>query len=227
MALKLMLVETDEGLFRAIKEWVQALSVEVLALTETHEAIKRIQKERFDGFLVEGRLPPPDCFDLARAVRTGTSSRSAPIALLTEPEDLDTMRRAFAQGISVFLFKPVTQERLTALIRVMRGPMLAEKRRRARLPVRVPVACIQGGNRFNGTSVNLGEGGMLLDLPRKAELGGPIEMEFQVPGSENAVQARGRVIRNEPPSRSAIAFDNVPAEGIEAIRQFIRGTVKE
>jgi DNA-binding NtrC family response regulator len=101
--------------------------------------------------------------------------------MLTGDGDVGTMQKAFKAGITFFLNKPVTQERLNALVAAMRGPMLKEKRRYARLPFRVEVACQLGTRRFKAESVNISEGGILLDGSGGASVGEELNLEFTLP----------------------------------------------
>jgi CheY-like chemotaxis protein len=226
MSLMLLLVENDAEILRSLKGWIQALSVEVLALSDSREAARRIPKSRFDGFLLEAKMPSPDGFELTTAIRALPGS-TAPIVLLTDLNDVETMRKAFKAGITIFLTKPVTQERLTGLIRILRGPMLAEKRHRVRIPCRIPVECPFGGERFKGSSINVGEGGMLLESCGGAQVGQRITVSFNIPNSPRRMSGSCQVVRREGPDRMGVQFEDFSPGDLALIRQFIRGEVKE
>lgn len=226
MALRILVVDDEPEVLREIKAVVEPLGVEILTLSDSREALRRLRKERFDGFLLDSVMPAVDGFELARAIRSATSSASAPIVMLTRLDDVETMRKAFRAGITILLTKPLSPERLIGLVRVLRGPMLAEKRRRARLPLRTVVGCKLGDKSFRAESINVGEGGMLLEPSVELEVGREMELEFGLPGSSALLRPRGKVIRKEP-GRVAILFVNFLPPDLEAMRKYISGEVKD
>lgn len=227
MALRIMAVDDEPEVLRAIKAVVEPMGVEILTLTDSREALRRLSKERFDGFLVDSLMPAVDGFELARAIRSATSSASAPIVMMANLDDVETMRKAFRAGISVLLTKPLSPERLVGLVRVLRGPMLTEKRRRARLPLRTTVEGKLGGKMFKAESINVGEGGILMESSRDLEIGEEVDLEFGVPGASSVLKPRGKVIRKESGGRAALLFIQFAAPELEVMRKYISGEVKD
>jgi c-di-GMP-binding flagellar brake protein YcgR len=132
--------------------------------------------------------------------------------------------------VTFFLGKPFSPDRASNLIRVMRGPMLTEKRRHARLPYRTRVECKWGAlgeGQFVGTSVNIGEGGMLLEPSGGLEVGEQVRVEFSMPNHKNPLRPQARVVRREDPNRVAVEFVQISPEEQEAIRDYIFGRGKE
>jgi c-di-GMP-binding flagellar brake protein YcgR len=112
----------------------------------------------------------------------------------------------------------------------MRGPMLTEKRRHARLPYRTRVECKWGAlgeRQFVGTSVNIGEGGILLEPSGGLEVGEQVRVEFSMPNHKNPLRPQARVVRREDPNRVAVEFVQISPEEQEAIREYIFGRGKE
>src|SRR5713226_7872399 len=67
---------------------------------------------------------PPGRVRITQKLRSSPANSRVPIVMLTGDGDAETMRKAFKAGITFFLSKPVSLERLSGLVRVMRGPML-------------------------------------------------------------------------------------------------------
>ncbi len=227
MPLRIMVVDKEPNSLRAIKATVEPLGLEVLLVQDGRHALERLKTERFDGFMLEGTMPGVDGFELTQAIRTSTSSATAPIVMITEDNDVRTMRRAFQAGISLFLTKPVSSERLMGLVKILRGPMLIERRRRARLPLRVPVSVKVGTRDYRGVTVNIGEGGLLVEVSAEICLGQPVVLEFQLPGNQAVLRPCGSALRQDTSGRIAVHFDRVSEGDLLAVRQYILGNIKD
>src|SRR4029077_9667781 len=119
-------------------------------------------------------------FELTQLVRASPSNSKVPIVMLTGMDDVGTMRKGFQAGITFFLGKPITKDRVVSIVNIMRGVMLNEKRRHARLPLRTTVTCQLKEASFQSQSVNLGSGGMLLETSAETSLGQEIDLKFMI-----------------------------------------------
>ncbi len=227
MPLRIMVVDDEPAALRAIKATVEPLGIEVLLVQDGRHALERLKTERFDGFLLEGGMLGVDGFELTEAIRNSTSSATAPIVMIADANDVGTMRRAFRAGISIFLTKPVSPDRLAGLIRILRGPMLMERRRRSRLPLRTPVKVKAGGHYYPGVTVNIGEGGLLAEVSGEIRLGEPVEVEFNIPGVGTTLKPAGAVLRHDASGRIAVHFGRLSDSDLAAIRQYIIGNLKD
>lgn len=229
MSLKIIVVDDEAEELKLIKSMVEPLGCEVLTVEDSREGARRIESEKFDGVLLDALMPHLDGFELAKQVRASQLNREVPIVLISELDDLATMRRGFNAGASCFLPKPINQERLYSLIKAMRGPMLREKRRHARLPLQTPVKCKSGlraHHHFISGSLTISEGGILLESSGGLEVGQELEMEFTVPETRELLTVRGKVIHRELPDRIAVLFLDLTEDGRAAIQRYIAGVVK-
>jgi len=227
MSLKILVVDDEPDVCKLLKSLLEALGIETLALTDSQEAARRVASEKFDGIVLDARMPSPDGFELTRQVRTHPLNREAPIIMITASDDVATMRQGFRAGISFFLGKPFTQEKLYRLFRAARGSMLREKRRYARLPYRTVVICTFREEKHTVTSLNVCEGGLALESAAGAPPGEHLELEFRLPTSPQPLKLRGKVIRKEPPDRTAVLFVDLQESDRAALQEFIAGRVKE
>lgn len=225
MSLKILVVDDEPDVCKLLKSVLEALGIETLALTDSQEAARRIVSEKFDGIVLDARMPNPDGFELTRQIRTHPLNREAPILMITASDDVATMRQAFRAGISFFLGKPFTPEKLYRLFKAARGPMLREKRRYARLPYRTGVTCTFRKEKHSVTSLNVCEGGMGLESAAGAPLGEHLELEFRLPTSLDLLKLRAKVIRKEPPDRTAVLFVDLQESDRAALQEFIAGKV--
>lgn len=227
MSLKLLVVDDDPDVLKVIKDMLQSLSYEVLALEDSREAAVRIDRQKFDGIFLDFGMPSMDGFALARHIRASASNGSAPIIMLTGYDDVDTMRAGFKAGITFFLGKPPNLAKLGGLLRCLHGAMLREKRSYIRLPLRTIVTCEKEGHRFTSTSLNISEGGILLEYSGGLSVGDELGVHFSLPPSPGLLNPRAIVIRHEPPDQIALHFVEVALEERRAIQGFIAGRVKE
>jgi putative nucleotidyltransferase with HDIG domain len=108
----------------------------------------------------------------------------------------------------------------------LRGLLLSEKRRTVRLPLVAEVACKAGEKQHNLTSVNICEGGMLLEGADGLPIGEVMEIRFTLPGFSPPMELRARTVRRDLPDRVAIAFQKLSAEHLEAIQNYIAARVE-
>jgi len=147
--------------------------------------------------------------------------------MLTAYDDVETMRAGFRAGITFFLAKPPDVKYLGNLLRVMHGAMLRERRSYVRLPLRTILNCSTEKTQFKAVSVNIGEGGMLLEPSGGLEVGQEVELRFALPQNPQILNPRASVVRRAPPDRIAVHFSELSPEDRKAIQQFIAGVVKE
>jgi CheY-like chemotaxis protein len=230
MTFKIMAVDDEPQVLELIKALVGPMGMEVATSVNSREAVERINTEVFDGFLLDARMPELDGFELARCIRKSPLNARVPVAMLTGYDDVETMRQGFKAGVTFFLGKPFTRERATGLFSAMRGAILREKRQHARLPYRAAVECSVGDppeRSFKAESVNVGEGGMLIEPSGGAEKGQVLRLEFCMPNRKKSLRPLAKILRKDPPDRIAVQFTTIEPGDVEAIRDYIFGRTGE
>ncbi len=220
-----MVVDDEVQTLKAIKAMVEPLGLEVLAIADSREAAQRANTDKFDGVFLDMKMPFLDGFELTKIIRSTPANAKVPIVMLTGANDAETMRTAFKVGVTFFLTKPVNLDRLSSLVKVMRAPMLKEMRRYARLPFRCAVKCQLSSKQFTTNSVNISEGGMLLEASGGAHLGDELNLEFVILQSGQPVRARAKVVRKEASDRVALEFVNVESQDRQTIQDYITGRI--
>jgi CheY-like chemotaxis protein len=224
-----MVVDDEPQILEIIKSMLKPFGCDAVTCADSREAAERAENEKFDGIFLDFQMPHMDGIELTKRIRQSSANREVSIVMLTALDDVDSMRSGFKAGVSCFLGKPIDAERLTGLIKAMRGPMLRDKRRHARLPFRTSVKCKIGPsfeNSFIGSSLTLGEGGMSLTPSGGLEEGGELQLEFRMAGLAKLLTPRGKVVRKDPPDQVAIAFTSLAEMGREAICRYIEGAMK-
>ena len=217
--LKLLVVEDDAASLELMTEVFRSLKAEVQPVSDSEEAARRVNQEKFDGIFLDLEMPNLHGFDLARGIRKSSWNKSTPIIIVTGQDERETMQEAFAVGATFFLQKPVDRQKLGKLFRTVRGGMLENRRRCTRVPLRAAVTCIVGSRTISGVSWNLSQGGIQLEVgdlrPKDA-----VRLSFRLPVSGIAIEAAGTVVWGDQ-KQHGIQFTNVSAKNLESIRQFI------
>ncbi|MGE5327245.1 MAG: response regulator [Deltaproteobacteria bacterium] len=226
MSLKILVVDDDPDVLKLIKSVIQSLGYEVLGLTDSLQAAERISREKFDGVFVDARMPNLDGLGLVRLIRMSGTNNSIPIVLLTGYDDVETMRAGFRAGITFFMGKPPEIKQVGKILKLMQEVMLREKRSYVRLPLRTVITCHMGEHQFTSASINISEGGMLLEASGGLEPGHEVELRFTVSPIPEVLNPRGIVVRREPPDRMAVQFMDLSLEDRKAIQAYIAIRVK-
>jgi DNA-binding response OmpR family regulator len=229
MALKIMVVDDEAQILELIKVFVDPLGCEVITFQDSRDAASSIKTQKFDGIFLDANMPYLDGFALAKCIRESPSNSKAPIVMLTGCDDAVTMRRGFQAGITIFLGKPVTQERMFRAVNALRGAFLREKRKYIRLVFRAPVICRwdkDGSHRSHCSALDLSEGGMALAQIQNIAAGSELDLEFSLPGEAAPLRLRARAIRALPPDGLAVEFVGPSIEDRQVIQRYISGKVR-
>jgi len=129
------------------------------------------------------------------------------------------MRESFSVGASYFLQKPVGRQKLSRLLRTVRGGMLQNRRRSARVSVHTELMCSIGMRTIRGMSWNLSQTGMQAEV-FGLEPGNVVQLSFRLPPSRENIDATGVVVWVGE-NRRGIQFKKMSAHNQELIRNFI------
>jgi uncharacterized protein (TIGR02266 family) len=102
-----------------------------------------------------------------------------------------------------------------------------ERRRTDRAPVVVRIEYSTVDALFSDFTRNINEGGMFVETDEPIPLDEKVELKLRLPGSNDFVNARGRVVRVEPTTDTssggiAIEFEDLDARAREQINSAVR-----
>ena len=219
LSLKLLVVEDDPASLELMTEVLRSLEAEVRPLSDSQEAAVLVNQEKFDGIFLDLEMPNVNGFALAQEVRTSSWNRLTPIVIVTVRDERDTMRQAFATGATFFLQKPIDKRKLAILFRAVRGTMVENRRRYARVPLQTEVTCKVGAKLSQGRTWNLSQGGIQVEAGHLSP-GDKVRVSFRLPSSGVVIDAQGTVKWGNE-TRQGIEFAKLTSEAHEAIRKFI------
>ena len=221
MALKVLVVEDDPMMLDLMCEVVASFEAEVKPMNDSLAAATLVERERFDGIILDLNMPRLNGFQVASRARQSPFNRSTPIVIVTGYSDRKIMEQAFAVGGTFFLQKPVDRQKLGVLFKSARGLMFDNQRRHIRVPLELEVTCEAGSKILKGKSVNISEGGVLIEV---ASLGPPqttVRLSFQLPG-RNRSNIMGTIVRvDEAKLRTGIQFTTMTPIDKQYLREFI------
>jgi len=229
MALKILVVDDDPSILGMLKSMLEPLGCEGVTERDSRVAARLVATRKFDGILLDARMPHLDGFQLTQAVRKSASNSAVPVVMLTGSDDAQTMRLGFQAGITLFLGKPITQERLAHVVNALRGAFLKEKRRYTRLIYRGEVI-----GRMQGTfslqmslgGLDLSQGGMALMQATGVNVGQQLDLEFSLPDSTDLLKPGASVVRQMPPDGIGVSFVHLSPEELHALEKYISGKVR-
>jgi CheY-like chemotaxis protein len=218
-ALKLLIVEDDVASLELMTEVFTSLKADACPVSDSEKAVSLVNQQKFDGIFLDLEMPSPNGFELARLIRKSSWNKSTPIVIVTGRNDRQTMQEAFSIGATFFLQKPVDRQKLSALFRTVRGGMLENRRRYARVPLQADVTCTVGSRTINGITWNLSQGGIQVEVPELSSKD-RVRLSFRLPVSGEVIEAAGTLVWVGE-KRQGIQFTNVSAKNQQSIRRFI------
>ena len=218
-SLKLLVVEDDIANLELMTEIFLSLEAQVRAVNDSNIAARLVNQEKFDGIFLDLEMPSIDGFQLAQLIRESSWNKSTPVVIVTGRNDRDTMQKAFANGGTFYLQKPVDRQKLNTLFRSVRGSFLENRRRSIRVPLQTDVKCDAASKTTRGRTWNLSQGGMLLEVSGLVP-GETVRVSFSLPSSSITIDAVAAVVWSKQ-ERQGIRFTSVTPQNAENIRQFI------
>jgi CheY-like chemotaxis protein len=226
MSFKLLVVDDAPEDLKVVQGMLQSLGYEVMALTDSRQAQVRIDREKFSAAFIDAHMPHLDGCALSRHIRNSPSNSTIPIVLLTKHGDIEDMRAGFKSGVTFFVSKPLELENLSVLVRAIQNAMLRDKRRYIRLPLYAVVSCRVGQREFNASTLDISEGGILLESGANAATGPEVDLLFALPGVVGMLSPRCTVVRRDPQGRMAVRFTSLEGDERKAIQGYIAGIVR-
>lgn len=192
---KVLVVDDDEAMVRLVSRVLEQMGAQVVACSHSPAAAEEVNREKFDGAVVDWLMPEMDGLQLAQHIRRSRLNRKIPIVMLTGVEHRKAAEDSFKEGVNFFLQKPAGLAQLRHLFNATRGAMLEERRRYQRVPVLLPAKCAWESVRLRGEIVNLSASGALLLLEQPPAEGAEVAMSFTLPDQAEPIRITSRVTR--------------------------------
>ncbi|MDO8600992.1 MAG: response regulator [bacterium] len=105
MAHKILFIEDDPGLQKALCESLKDAGYEVLCALDGEEGLRLAQRDIPDVVLLDLILPKKDGFEVLKEIRGDSRTASIPVIVLTNLEGSSEVQKALERGATAYLVK--------------------------------------------------------------------------------------------------------------------------
>jgi DNA-binding NarL/FixJ family response regulator len=116
MSKRLLVVDDDPGLLRAVAETLRAEGYEATTARRGSEALVRIAESLPDLIVSDIRMPGMDGYELVRNLRASARTKLIPIVFLTAKDETSDRVAGFRSGVDAYLTKPFEPDELVAVV---------------------------------------------------------------------------------------------------------------
>jgi len=119
---KILLVDDDPDLLRALRLRLRANNYEVTTASDGYAAIASAQKERPSLIILDLGLPVGDGFVVLNRLQNSDALSGVPVIVLSARDPQNNEEKALKAGAAAFFQKPADNDELLNVIRVSLGP---------------------------------------------------------------------------------------------------------
>lgn len=116
MPKRLLVVDDEPNLLRAVAACLKAEHYEVSTARSGHEALVQLAESVPDLIISDIRMPGMDGYKLARQLRGSPRTALVPIVFLTAKDETADRIEGFRAGVDAYLTKPFEPEELIAVV---------------------------------------------------------------------------------------------------------------
>ena len=219
MTLSALLVCVDEAAAPVLRRVLDELKIRVESCPDFSRAGIRLEQERFDVLIVDGKSNA-EVIGLLRESRMSRLN-DATLAVAVVPGQ-EAIREMFSLGVNFVIYKPVTYERALSSLRAARAVMRKEKRKTARATVHAQ-ATVDYANvvQERATLIDLAQDGMAVRFGRKLPPTNKVYFEFRLPQQAASVRLSGQVVWQDWNGCAGIQFVDVPKASRRLLTEFL------
>jgi DNA-binding response OmpR family regulator len=210
MSLKSLLLSSDERIVRVLRRTLGDLEIAVEHCLTAETALHHLTRDRFEAIIVDCSYPGAEA--VLRSSRSAPCNKRAVALAILDPGV--RLRSAFELGAHFILYKPVSPERARSSFRAARALMKKERRRNSRVPVCIPVEMSnrESNLRLKVDTIDVGEGGLAVTLPRRTKPQGRWQVSFTLPGTVSRLELVAEFSWEGTDRQVGLRFIDVPAE---------------
>jgi len=170
---------------------------EVLAAKNGRELVQNIvnDKNGIDLLILDLHMPDMDGFEVLEWMGENGYKDKFPVLVITGVYDpLEVMDKLKKFGVARLISKAYSPEHIIFMVNnVLYRDLTASGRKRARVPVSLPVDFKIGDRSLTGFILNLSDNGLFLHTKEELLSGTMVQLVFALPGSEKVMKMHGLV----------------------------------
>ena len=220
MNLKSLLLCSDEKIVRVLRRTLGDLDIGVEHCANAETALRHLTRDRYEAIIVD--CAGPGAESVLRGARTAPCNKRAIAVAILEPES--PVRSAFESGAHFTLYKPISAERAKSSFRAARALMKRERRRNSRVAVNFQMEMVNAASqdtRFRVNTIDLGEGGLAINIPRRNKLHGRWNLTFTLPGSNTQLEVPAEFAWEGTGTQVGLRFIDPSAEVTRQLREWL------
>ncbi|MEM7247825.1 MAG: response regulator [Acidobacteriota bacterium] len=219
---KILLLDGVRVFLRLEETLLQRCEHELFSASTGAEALEILEREDIDLLVLDHSLPDMGGAEVITRARELQVETGISILLLSARDHDESLDDCIAAGCDAFLHKPVQGREFCAQVETL---LDIRARRHVRTLVRLQVKARCVDRFFFGHTVNVSEGGMLLESPLDMAVGECLGLRFFLPGTNEAISCLARIVRNERGEggerRYGITFDEICESDLERLAEFV------
>lgn len=99
---KILVAEDEPAMLRLLGQVLEESGARPHLLSSSQHAAELINRDKYDGAILNWRLPEMDGLELARRIRSSSSNSSIPLVMITAVDDRKAAEECFKAGIDLF-----------------------------------------------------------------------------------------------------------------------------
>jgi DNA-binding response OmpR family regulator len=217
--LESLLLSRDTEVFRILRPMLEKLSIEVEICQEAKKASEILITEKFDAVIV-------DCDDLPGGVEvleglriTPSNRNSVTFAIVNGKKT--TTQQAFGMGVNFVLHKPLSALNASRCFNAALNFMMRERRRYFRYAVKMPVEIVLDEKKIKGTSTNISEGGIALQVHQALPKNAAPRLKFTLPDTNLSFDLESEVAWADIKGFVGLRFPHLPASTQEQLERWL------
>ncbi|HEY3972924.1 MAG TPA: PilZ domain-containing protein [Candidatus Sulfotelmatobacter sp.] len=220
MNLKSLLLCSDEKIVRVLRRVLGDLEIEVDLCADADSALRKLTRQRFEAIIVD--ITDNGACDVLRSARIAPCNKQAVAVAIVEP--VIGLKAVFETGAHFVLYKPVSSERAKSSFRAARALMKSERRRNARVSVQIPVVLRSPelGSNMKVTTVDLSEGGVAVDIPRRRRPTGRWQIAFTLPGTSATLEIPAEFAWEGAEAQAGLRFHDISPEATRQLQEWLK-----
>jgi DNA-binding response OmpR family regulator len=117
MAKRILVVDDDQMVLTALNELLGPEGYEICAVSSGKAALAELEQDDYDLLMLDIIMPEMDGFELCTRIRATEGHEETPIIFLTAKSREEDRLRGREAGGNLFLSKPISPEKLVAIVR--------------------------------------------------------------------------------------------------------------
>lgn len=111
MGKRVLIVDDDPSILRAMELFLRLKGVEVVCTTDPQTVLPMVQKTPPDLLISDIAMPVVDGFTLLKALKENAATQTIPVVLLTSMDRIADVERGYAGGAVSYILKPIDWDR--------------------------------------------------------------------------------------------------------------------